>query len=211
MAPEGETDIRIRPATAADHDALKMVCLKTGDSGADATGIEDEPDLVGLIYAVPYQVFAPDFSFVVEDEKGVCGYVLGSPDAAAFDARLESEWFPPLRQRLSDPGPDQQTWRGSDWARHFIHHPRYTGLAELARYPAAGHIDLLERVRGKGVGRRGMTMLMDKLAEAGAIGIHLDVSPKNTGAQKFYETLGFGYADQSDVNDDRLYMIRRLP
>ena len=49
---------RLRAALAEDHAALCMVCLKTGDSGKDATGREDDPDLLGLIYAVPYQVRA---------------------------------------------------------------------------------------------------------------------------------------------------------
>ncbi|MCP4386350.1 MAG: GNAT family N-acetyltransferase [Hyphomicrobiales bacterium] len=211
MAPDSATDFAIRAATAADHDALKMVCLKTGNSGDDATAMEDDPDLVGLIYAVPYQVLAPDFSFIVEDGEGVCGYVLGTPDTAAFEARLEAEWFPPLRQRLGDPGPDSSSWAGSDWARRFIHHPRYADLAELARYPAAGHIDLLERARGRGVGRRAMNLLMERLAETGATGMHLDVGTTNVGAQKFYETLGFVAVARRDRRDDRIYMVRGLP
>jgi ribosomal protein S18 acetylase RimI-like enzyme len=144
-----------------------------------------------LIYAVPYQVYAPDFAFVVEGSNGVCGYILGTPESAGFYGRLESEWFPPIAARLDDPGPDESTWQGSDWARYAIHHPEFVYPEVLHPYPAHGHIDLLEEARGRGIGTRGMRHLMGKLREAGAGGMHLQVSPVNRGAQKFYKTLGF--------------------
>src|SRR5687768_5326161 len=77
---------RLRAALAEDHAALNMVCLKTGDSGKDATAREDDPDLLGLIYAVPYQVYEPDFAFVIDGPNGVCGYILGAPDTAGIYA-----------------------------------------------------------------------------------------------------------------------------
>src|SRR5690606_2058664 len=45
----------LRKAQWSDYGALNRVCLLTGDSGKDASGREDDPDLLGLIYAVPYQ------------------------------------------------------------------------------------------------------------------------------------------------------------
>ncbi|WP_421726522.1 GNAT family N-acetyltransferase [Bauldia sp.] len=204
-------DVVIRPAMVADHAALKRICVQTANNGDDATEREDAPDLVGLIYAVPYQVFAPDFAFMAEDATGPCGYVLGAPDTLAFEAWLESEWFPPLRERLIDPGPDENAWRGSDWARRFIHHPHYTDLTSLDRYPACGHIDLLPRARGKGLGRRCMRLFMDKLAEAGVPGLHLDVGPTNLDAQQFYKAVGFRFADDRDLKGSQTYMIRELP
>jgi ribosomal protein S18 acetylase RimI-like enzyme len=175
-----------RHATAADHAALKMVCLKTGNAGEDATGLEDDPGLLGLIYAVPYQVFEPGFCFVIEDALGVCGYVMGTPDTQAFDRRMESEWFPKLG---------------------FARWPRPMFSAALAPYPAQGHIDLLPRARGKGVGRNAMAMLMALLREAGAPGLHLQVMPRNTGAQAFYKTLGFRVVEDAGHT---LFMAKAL-
>ena len=48
-----------------------MVCLKTGDAGQDATAREDDPQLLGLIFAIPYQVLEPDFAFVIDGPNGV--------------------------------------------------------------------------------------------------------------------------------------------
>jgi GNAT superfamily N-acetyltransferase len=200
----------LRRALAADHPAINQVCLRTGDSGLDATAREDDPDLLGLIYSVPYQVLEPDFAFVVEGPNGVCGYILGTPDSTAFYEQAGSAWFPPLASRLADPGPDESRWRGSDWARWAIHHPEFIYPEALHAWPAHGHIDLLEEARGKGIGRRGMRHLMTKLRQAGAHGMHLQVSPKNRGAQAFYRTLGFRVVQDASLPRHTVFMAAAL-
>lgn len=184
-------ELRIRPATADDHDALSRICLLTGDSGADATAREDDPTLLGLVYAVPYQVAAPDFAFVVIDDAGPCGYVLGTPDARAFHRFLVRDWFPPIAARLRDPGPDPARWRGSDWLRHGIRAPEGLPPIDLTAYPAAGHIDLLPRAQGRGAGGPFLRHLMRALARAGVPGLHLDVSAANARALHVYGREGF--------------------
>jgi ribosomal protein S18 acetylase RimI-like enzyme len=200
----------LRRATSSDHAALKMVCLKTGNHGEDATALEDDPELLGLIYAIPYQVYAPDFAFVVEGSSGVCGYVLGAPSTDRFIEQVTREWFSPLAARLTDPGPNESAWRGSDWARHVIHHPEFVYPAALHPYPAHGHIDLLEEARGRGIGSRIMRHLMGKLREAGAPGMHLQVSPKNRGALQFYKTLGFTELRDASLPRHTTFMVTAL-
>lgn len=201
---------RLRSAMAEDHAALCVVCLKTGDSGQDATAREDDPDLLGLIYAVPYQVYEPDFAFVVDGPNGVCGYIFGAPDTPGIYATMEAEWFPPLAARLIDPGPDESKWRGSDWARRAIHHPEFVYPEVLHRYPAHGHIDLLEEARGRGIGRRGMEHVMAKLKRAGAKGMHLQVSPVNRKAQGFYRKLGFEVLKDEGLPRHTTFMVTGL-
>ena len=200
----------LRRADAADHPALNMVCLKTGDSGKDATAREDDPDLLGLIYAVPYQVLEPDFAFVVDGPNGVCGYLFGAPDSERMYARMKAEWFPPLAAGLRDPGPDESTWKGSDWARYAIHHPGFDYPPALHAYPAHGHIDLLEEVRGRNIGRRAMELLMARLAAAGASGMHLQVSPTNAGAIAFYQKLGFAVLDDPSLPKHSVFVAQPL-
>ena len=90
----------LRHATANDHPALCAVCLKTGDAGADATWREDDPALMGQIYAVPYQVLEPDLAFVVDSSEGVAGYLFGALDTRSFNVRLASDWYPTLQRVL---------------------------------------------------------------------------------------------------------------
>ena len=201
---------KLRRATEHDREAISRVCLRTGDAGRDATGREDDPALLGLIYAVPYQVLEPEFAFVVEGPDGVCGYALGAPDTLAFYRRLESQWYPHLRPALADPGPDESRWHGSDWARFAIHHPDHHHPAALRPYPAHGHIDLLPEARGRNIGRQAMQLLMAKLAATRADGMHLGVSPLNIGAQAFYRKLGFAVVEADGSPAQTIYMARRL-
>lgn len=189
----------LRPATEADHEALSLVCLRTGDAGEDATGREDDPALLGLIFAVPYQVFEPDFAFAIDGAAGVVGYVFGARDTAAFNARLAAEWYPMLRLRAADPGPDPSRWRGSDFWRRMIHEPHVAMPASLAPYPSHGHIDLLPEARGRGIGRRAMGILEARLAAAGSPGMHLQVDPRNRRALGFYTALGFETLTSPDL------------
>lgn len=181
-----------RPASPADRAALYRVCLETADSGADATALYRDPLLVGHVYAGPYLTFEPDFAFVLEDGGGVCGYVLGALDTAAFEARLEREWWPALRGRYADPAdvpPDLRT--PDERLAHLIHHPPRQDPAVLAAYPSHLHIDLLPRAQGSGQGRRMLERLFAALRAAGSPGVHLGVGGRNTRAQGFYRHVGF--------------------
>lgn len=200
----------LRRATPADHAALCMVCLKTGAAGQDATGREDDADLMGLVYAVPYQVLEPEFAFVIEGGGGVAGYLFGAPDTAAFNRRLATDWYPVLQGRAGDPGADPTRWQGSDWVRHMIHHPRLEIPEALSHFPSHGHIDLLPEARGRGIGRRCMAFLEERLADAGSTGIFLDVHPANSGALRFYEALGYRVVSGSGLPDTSVFVARRL-
>lgn len=203
----------LRQATAGDHAALAMICLKTGNAGKDATGREDDPDLLGLVYTIPYQVLEPDLAFVIDGPAGVSGYVLGAADTNSFNAKLATEWYPDLQARVADPGPDSSRWRGSDWVRHRIHHPNLFVphvLQALAAYPSHGHIDLLPQARGKGIGSQAMAFLEQRLAARGSTGLCLEVMPDNHGALNFYNSIGFEVLQDPELPRDCFYVAKRL-
>jgi ribosomal protein S18 acetylase RimI-like enzyme len=200
----------LRQATEADHPALAMICLKTGDSGKDATAREDAPDLLGQIYTIPYQVLEPDLAFIVDGPAGASGYLLGAADTRAFNARLAAKWYPRLKASVSDPGSNCSRWRGSDWARHQIHYPDFSVPAALAAYPSHGHIDLLPQARGKGIGRRAMAFLEQRLAACGSSGLCLEVMPDNHDALSFYKAIGFEVLQSADLPKHCRYVAKRL-
>lgn len=200
----------LRQATADDHPALCRVCLATGDAGMDATGREDDPELLGMIYAVPYQVLEPDFAFAIDSPDGVAGYLFGAPDTEAFNLRLGADWYPQLQKRVADPGLNESAWRGSDWARHRIHHPDLAVPDALKPFPSHGHIDLLPQARGKGIGKRCMAYLETRLADTGSTGVHLDVHPRNEKALRFYASIGYWPIDGLALPAGSLYMAKSL-
>jgi ribosomal protein S18 acetylase RimI-like enzyme len=200
----------LRHATVDDHAALCDICLRTGDAGEDARWREDDPSLIGHIYALPYQVLEPDLAFVVDSGAGVTGYVLGALDTTSFQARLASDWYPALQRRVADPGPDPSSWRGSDWARRAIHHPDFDNPDALTAYPSHGHIDLLPQARGRGIGRRCMSFLEHRLAAAGSTGLFLGVDPRNTKAQRFYAAVGYEPLPAPGHPVTTMYLTKRL-
>lgn len=201
----------LRRATAADHGALLAICLRTGDSGADATGLDAESDMIGLYYAVPYQVLEPEFCFLIERAGTPMGYVMGTPRTGAFERRFAAEWLPRLRARFAPPPDDERAWTGFDWLRHRIHHAEQLYPPALHGFPAQAHIDLLPPARGQGVGRAAMRHLMNSFVAAGAPGLHLHVSPHNFGAQAFYRRLGFVTLHDSALPAHTVFMARTLP
>jgi GNAT superfamily N-acetyltransferase len=200
----------LRQATESDHAALCMICLRTGDAGRDATAREDDPDLLGLIYAVPYQVLEPGLAFVVDGPNGPAGYVLGARDTIAFNARALADWYPSLQRRVRQAPSDRSLWRGSDWARALIHDPAPHLPTALADYPSHGHIDLLPELRGHGIGRRIVGHLEDELRRVGSPGLNFEVDPRNSGAQAFYQRLGFAPLRATEPNPHSVIFAKRL-
>jgi GNAT superfamily N-acetyltransferase len=171
------------------------ICLKTGDAGADASGLFSDPFLLGHYFAAPYLFFPGGLCFAADYHFRPRGYIVAVPDTAAFNRWMEETWLPPLRRRYSPPFPPErfrseaegrllETIRGS-------HLPPEAPDPRLAAYPAHLHIDLLPEIQGRGAGRRLMDTLFAELIRRGVPGVHLGVGAENTGALAFYRKLGF--------------------
>lgn len=189
-------DARIRRCSPDDLPALYDICLRTGDAGEDATGLVEDPDLFGHLWAGPYAVLEPEHALVLDAGGEVVGYVLGALDTAAFEARCEAAWWPPLRERYPErPGGR----RLDDLLVGMIHHRHPRDPALLARYPSHLHIDLLPVAQGQGWGRRLLDALFRLLAEAGSPGVHWGVNERNRRAIGFYRHLGVEEVAADDV------------
>ena len=195
--------IRIRAATTADLPGAYRVCLLTGDAGRDGTALFRNPDLLGHVYVGPYIVGSPDLARIVADPEGVAGYLLAALDTRAFEAWEEEAWWPALREQY--PLTDDATADG-DLIRAF-HHPHGAPAGVVAEYPSHLHLDLLERARGRGLGRALIEGLLVDLRARGSRGMHLDVATANENAIAFYRHLGF---ETLEVLEDTLVMGMRL-
>lgn len=184
--------IEIRPVQSDDLDALYRIALATGDGGADAAALYRDPNLIGHIYAGPYALLCPRTVFVAEDDDGIGGYIVGAADTPAFEARMEAGWWPALRTVYPTPADVPQADRTPDQRRiHAIHHPRHTPSEITDAYPSHLHINLLSRLRGRGVGRALMDRWLAAVCEIGSTGAHLAVGVANARAIRFYTAYGF--------------------
>lgn len=164
------------------------ICLRTGDSGKDASGLYLDPHLLGHFYAAPYPVFEPELCFMLCDTEGACGYMLATADSKAFERWMETEWLPPLKAKY--PLPDQ-TDESRDARMIRIIHRGYKAPVHSQRYPAHLHIDILPRAQGQGWGRRLLNTLLAHLRDRDIPGVHLSVGGRNRSGIAFYEHVGF--------------------
>jgi len=184
--------VEIRAFRPADLDALYRICLATGAGGDDASRLYRDPKLVGHVYVAPYAVFSPESVFVAEDSDGVGGYIVGVPDTRAFEARLEAEWWPELRKLYPEPTEEPRaSWSRDKLMSHRIHHPGRTTSEIVEPYPSHLHINLLPRLRGRGLGRQLMERWLGSIRDLGSRGAHLAVGAANSRAIRFYRACGF--------------------
>jgi GNAT superfamily N-acetyltransferase len=195
-------DTIIRRAVMPDIPYLYEICLKTGNAGKDASGLFNDPYIIGQYYAAPYLVFPASVCFVVEYGYRPHGYVIAAPDTAAFNRWLEKEWLPPIRARYPQPfppeiirSPHEERILGSI---HHCHFPDTDDKFWLKDYPAHLHIDLLPGLQGKGYGRILMDKLCEELAQKGIPGVHLGVGAKNQNAISFYQKMNFSVLREED-------------
>jgi len=199
---------RIRRCESRDVDAVYDVCLRTGDNGNDASQFFDDPKAIGHIFVGPYMKIEPGLAFVLEDEQGVCGYVLGALDSKTFYDACLKRWLPDIRQNHPEPQGDPATWTRTQKVYYEYYHPEIFCPEPYGQYPSHLHIDLLSRAQGRGQGKEMIRVLLSELAAKGSPGVHLGLGATNTRAEHFYKKLAFHeLARVSDV----LYLGRRLP
>ncbi len=206
----------IRPYREADLDAVYDVCVRTADGGADARGKYRSDDLMPDLFAGPYVFLEPDFAFVLDDGRRAVGYVIGTPDTAAFVRAYRARWIPRLAGRYPVPPVPPVPPDSPDDEMIALHYrPERLLWPGLAEYPAHLHIDLLPPFQGAGYGRALMETFYAAAARAGAAGVHLTVMAANVTAIGFYRRLGFRPLEAADPGERVggiavVYLGRRL-
>ena len=181
--------VTLRRYRPDDLEALYDICLVTGAAGQDATPLHNDGKLIGHIYAAPYGVLEPEWAMVAEDDDGVAGYIVGTPDTEAFAARLEREWWPALRERYRDPSLELTDADRQRIAT--ICDPRANPAELVAQYPAHIHMNLRRDCAARAWALALLQRWIEQARAAGVTGIHLGASAANTGGIAFWQKGGF--------------------
>jgi hypothetical protein len=88
------TMITIRPYRPSDRSDISDVCVRTGRTGLDATGMYSNDNLLPDIYALPYVDREPELAFVADNGDRVVGYVIATADTRAFARWFAENWWP---------------------------------------------------------------------------------------------------------------------
>lgn len=178
----------IRSADLDDLAALRIVCVRTGDNGKDATGRWSDDGLLPDVYLEPYLRYPGRLAWVVDEGAGPMGYLVAVPDTAAFVRWWQRSWTAVFVERHgSTPPAESERWLFDGGTNP----ERMLRGVPLGEYPAHLHIDLLPEAQGRGHGRALVRELGKALAAQQVPGVHLGVSGQNPGAVAFYDRLGF--------------------
>src|SRR5262245_7178074 len=178
-ARRGSSVLAIRTFRSADLEALYAISLATGHEGGDASHLYEDRKLIGHIYSAPYALLEPRLALVVEDDGGVAGFAVGTPDTAKWQERLEAEWWPKLRREYSDPAAPAAEWSAAQRRAYAIHHPQRTPRRAIELYPAHLHLNLLERIQGRGAGTRLFAEWMALASQHGIGAVHVGINSAN--------------------------------
>lgn len=182
--------MKIRTYEPHDWDRLDYICLKTGDSGTDATGKWADDQLLSYIYVLPYAKHAPNWVWVADEGGEAYGYLASTKNVAAFRLWWDAHWVPVLEKKF--PAEARAKWPPNEeafferWISPTRPQPKW-----LHQFPAELHINLLPKSQGQGAGRRLMEALTQKMRDNGIPGVQLAVAGSNLNAIGFYEHLGF--------------------
>ncbi|RPD67110.1 acyl-CoA N-acyltransferase [Lentinus tigrinus ALCF2SS1-7] len=193
MATSG---VFIREARTADSPLLNRICLLTGDAGTSAEHLHTSGELIGLVYAEPYVHLPTGFGFVMVDpakDDAVVGYALSTYNTRAFEQAALDAWYPRVRAKYAYP-PDANEGATDADKRYIniLHNPSRAPQAAVDFSPAHMHIDILPEYQRQGWGRRLIARVVVHLREErGLEKMWLGLDPRNDGAKRFYEALGF--------------------
>jgi ribosomal protein S18 acetylase RimI-like enzyme len=184
--------LAIRTLRSEDLEALYAISLATGHQGGDAAHLYKDGKLIGHIYSAPYALLEPQLALVVEDDQGVAGFAVGTPDTEKWQERLEAEWWPKLRRQYADPSAKPLgEWSADERRAYAIHHPQHCPRQVVERYPAHLHLNLSERVHGRGAGTRLFSEWMTLASRQGVGAAHVGVNSANARAIRFWSKRGF--------------------
>ncbi|XP_068800131.1 protein O-GlcNAcase-like isoform X2 [Struthio camelus] len=186
----------LRPLLPADQGELYRMCRESLDCDPRAAEmLLAHPDLLGDRLLGSFLSLSPEYTFVLEDEGGPCGYAAGALCAEGFLQQRDIGWRPAMRHKYPQelgaggPGPGQDALRE---ALLFFHAEEPTvPLPVLRRFPSLVQLGTAPRVLDAGASRSLAICLLSALRAHGSRGVFCQVGAADRQQLSFYGKLGF--------------------
>lgn len=206
------TGSTVRRFAPSDRDRLERLFHRAG-AGSPSGELWGHAASERAVYLDPYVAGEPESLFVAEVDGELVGYLTGCLDSARLPSeddrfiRAVTEHRLMLRPRAV--GFFARSLTDLLAARLRREETASGGFSD-PRWPAHLHINVAAQARGTGAADALMQRWLDRLAEAGSPGCHLQTLVENTRAVRFFERMGFrGHGTTPAVLGVR-YRRRRL-
>lgn len=93
----------------------------------------------------PCLALCPEYSFILEDELGVCGCVLGVVDVRSFAKRCQASWMPAMRDKYPPKAGNTQVRTSRRYLR-FIRFPSHDSRRQSVTKHTHTHPDQIPEV-----------------------------------------------------------------
>ncbi|KAM7052164.1 protein O-GlcNAcase-like [Acridotheres tristis] len=186
----------LRPLLPLDKGELYRMCRESLDCDPKVAEIlVAHPDLLGDRLLGSFLSLSPEYTFVLEDEGGPCGYAAGALHAEGFLQKRDSSWLPAIRHKYP---PDLGTGGSAlgqdalEEAVLFFHtEPLAVPQPVLRRFPSLVQLGTAPRVLDVGASRSLALCLLSALRANGSRGVFCQVSDADRQQLSFYSKLGF--------------------
>uniref|UniRef100_A0A3P9HZE9 protein O-GlcNAcase n=1 Tax=Oryzias latipes TaxID=8090 RepID=A0A3P9HZE9_ORYLA len=148
------------------------------------------PDVIGDRCLGPCLALNPEYSFILEDELGVCGCVLGILDVRSFAKRCQASWIPAMRDKYPPKGNSTHP-NTQDLIRLIEEDQGEYPDSLLHHFPSQVRLDALPELVDISVSRTLLTALLAALKANGSQGVFCEVQPTDRQRLEFLTKLGF--------------------
>ncbi|XP_061525512.1 LOW QUALITY PROTEIN: protein O-GlcNAcase [Phycodurus eques] len=146
------------------------------------------PDVVGDRCLGACLALCPEYSFILEDELGVCGCILGILDVGSFAKRCQASWLPAMRDKYMPNGGHANT---QDLIKLMEEDQGEYPDSLLCHFPSQLHLDNLPEPVDVSVSRTLLVALLAALKANGSQGVFCEVQPTDRQRLEFLTKLGF--------------------
>ncbi|XP_039580770.1 protein O-GlcNAcase-like isoform X3 [Passer montanus] len=187
---------QLRPLLPLDKGELYRMCRESLDCDPKVAEIlVAHPDLLGDRLLGSFLSLSPEYTFVLEDEDGPCGYAAGALHAEGFLQQRDSSWLPAIRHKyppeLGTAGPALGQDALEEAVLFFHSEPLAVPQPVLRRFPSLVQLGTAPRVLDVGASRSLALCLLSALRANGSRGVFCQVSDADRQQLSFYSKLGF--------------------